>query len=399
VVITGFGDVIAERMKAEHATLAARWFERLAALLPVDATEVFPTASLLDHVPALIVEIGEYVRVTDEAIAANTAVVDKARQLGALRHGQRASLHQVLREYQILGGVLVSFVQEETARLNLTPPAGESVAVVSRLHQAVNLLTQETVETFVSLYTRTIELQTQRLEQFARMAAHEWRQPLGSLQFALSLLRQAELEPQRANRTLEIMERNIAHLVDLTRKIEALSRLSDRKEDPVLQHVSLTTVAGEAARQLRDMAEAREVELRIARDLPDLVVDVGRLELALVNLLSNSIKYADPDKSPRFAEVVATTTADHRCVLVVRDNGIGIPPEHVDAIFERYSRAHADRDDALMVTGLGLGLSIVADCVQALAGTIEVKSAVGQGTTFVITLPVRAAHRGLADPS
>jgi signal transduction histidine kinase len=275
VVITGFGDVIAERMKAEHATLAARWFERLAALLPVDATEVFPTASLLDHVPALIVEIGEYVRVTDEAIAANTAVVDKARQLGALRHGQRASLHQVLREYQILGGVLVSFVQEETARLNLTPPAGESVAVVSRLHQAVNLLTQETVETFVSLYTRTIELQTQRLEQFARMAAHEWRQPLGSLQFALSLLRQAELEPQRANRTLEIMERNIAHLVDLTRKIEALSRLSDRKEDPVLQQVSLTTVAGEAARQLRDMAEAREVELRIARDLPDLVVDVA----------------------------------------------------------------------------------------------------------------------------
>jgi len=158
----------------------------------------------------------------------------------------------------------------------------------------------------------------------------------------------------------------------------------------------LSTVAGEAARQLRDMAEAREVELRIAKDLPDLLVDVGRLELALVNL-SNSIKYADPNKSPRFAEVAATTTADDQCILVVRDNGIGIPPERVHAIFERYSRAHADRDDALNVTGLGLGLSIVSDCVQALAGTITVESEVDQGTSFVITLPVRTADRGLAN--
>jgi len=138
------GEVIAERIKAEHAALAARWFERLAALLPVDAMEVFPTASLLDHVPALIVEISEHVRVTDAAIAANTAVGDKATELGALRHGQRASLHQVLREYQILGAELVSFVQEETTRLGLAPPAAESVAVVSRRRMVIPQVTART---------------------------------------------------------------------------------------------------------------------------------------------------------------------------------------------------------------------------------------------------------------
>src|SRR4029077_12488226 len=93
--LADFGDVIAERIRAEHRALATRWFERLLDLLPVDAREIFPTESLLDHVPALIVEISAYLRHPEEdAIAANTAILDKARELGSLRHAQRASLHQ-----------------------------------------------------------------------------------------------------------------------------------------------------------------------------------------------------------------------------------------------------------------------------------------------------------------
>ena len=84
MILTGFGDVIAARMRAEHLTLASRWLVRLDALLPVDAREIFSTNSLLDHVPALIVEIGDSLRESaDGALAANTAIVDKARELGA----------------------------------------------------------------------------------------------------------------------------------------------------------------------------------------------------------------------------------------------------------------------------------------------------------------------------
>ena len=83
MILTDFGDVIAERIRAEHRGLATRWFERLLDLLPVDAREIFPTESLLDHVPALILEIGVYLRHPEEgAIAANTAILDKARELG-----------------------------------------------------------------------------------------------------------------------------------------------------------------------------------------------------------------------------------------------------------------------------------------------------------------------------
>jgi signal transduction histidine kinase len=73
--------------------------------------------------------------------------------------------------------------------------------------------------------------------------------------------------------------------------------------------------------------------------------------------------------------------------VAVRDNGIGIETESVNAVFKQFFRAHADRDAEFGVDGAGLGLSIVADCVQAIGGRIAVESTVGLGTTFTLTLP------------
>ncbi len=388
MVHADFGDVIAERMRAEHRALASRWFERLLDLLPVDAREIFPTESLLDHVPALIVEISAYLRHPEEgAIAANTAILDKARELGTLRHAQRASLHQVLREYQVLSGVLVTFVVEEMVRLELVPPPAETALLVSRLHQAVNVLSQATVETFVTLYTQTIDDQRERLEQFTRMAAHEWRQPLGALQHGVYLLGRANLDEARTRRTLETVERNVQQLIDLTQKLETVARMHKDGDNPVVQEVSAGAVAVEAARQLREMADARGVEIRVLEALPTLTVDVGRLELTFVNLLSNAIKYSDEAKPARWVEISERESADGWCRIAVRDNGLGIPRDSVAKIFERFTRAHPQRDDTVYVSGLGLGLSIVDDCVRAMRGRIEVESAEGAGTTFVLTLP------------
>ena len=388
MILTDFGDLIADRMRAEHRELAARWFARLLDLLPVEARDVFPTESLLDHVPTLILEISGYLREPEvDAIGANTAILEKARELGALRHAQRASLHQVLREYQVLGGVLVTFVVEEMDRLGLTPPAPESVLLVSRLHHAVSVLSQATVETFVALYTETIANQRERLEQFTRMAAHEWRQPLSALQFGISLLVDSELDAARRRRTLETLGRNVAHLIDLTHKLEAVARMNNHTDNPVVQEISVTLVANEAARQLREMAQARRVEVRVDDALPTLTVDVGRLELALVNLLSNAIKYSDDSKPSRFVEVTGDTYDGGWCRIVVRDNGVGIPSEALGTIFQRFTRAHTRRDDLAHVPGMGLGLSIVDDCVRAMHGRIEVDSHEGVGTTFILNVP------------
>ena len=387
-----FESFIADRIEEHHRTLAAQWFERLLALLPVGAREIFPTNSLLDHIPLVIAEIGDCVRRPDEvAAAANTSLTNKARELGNLRHGQRASLHQVLREYQILGDVLVGFVLDELASMPESPDARRAVAVVSRLQQAVNALCQTTVETFVALYTETITDQAHRLEEFTRLAAHEWRQPLSTLQFGVTLLQRPDLDGERTSRLWEAMERNVNQLIEVTRKLEAVARLGGGLDTPVLQAVPLTTIAQEAARQLHDVAEARGVVITIDDDLPELLVDVGRLELVLVNLLSNGIKYSSPARSTPQVTVTGRLTPDGDwCEVDVSDNGVGIPAHALTSVFRRFSRAHADREDLSHVAGLGLGLAIVDDAMRALDGQVWVASVEGEGTTFTLRLPVRA---------
>lgn len=384
-------------MRAEHQALAARWFARLLDLLPVDAREVFPSQSLLDHIPALILEVSDYLKHPEAgAIAANTAILTKAQELGALRHQQQASLHQVLREYQLLNGILATFVLEEMEHLSVPPSAQESVAVIGRLHDAVNVLSHATVNEFVTLYTRTIAEQNERLEQFTRMAAHEWRQPLGTLQFGVTLLKGGELDAPRTERTLANLERNVQRLVELTRKLETLARIQNKDEDsPIVQEVSAQTVAEQAARQLREMADARGVTLTIGTDLPTLTVDVGRLELVFVNLLSNAVKYSDPAKPQRYVEVNGSGD-ETWCRLMVTDNGIGIPESALGRIFGRFKRAHTDHAAFAHLDGVGLGLSITDDCVKAMGGRIDVTSTLGQGTSFTLTLPRTPATAPIA---
>jgi signal transduction histidine kinase len=388
MISTDLREVIADRIRSEHHALATRWFERLLALLSVDARDIFASESLLDHIPALILEIGGYLREPEgAAIAANTCILGKARELGALRHSQHASLHQLLREYQLLNGVLVTFVMEEIGRLELAPPAAQTITVVSRLNQAVNVLTQSTIETFVALYTETISAQNERLDQFMRMAAHEWRQPLSALQFGVRLLQRTDLTREESDRTLAAVERSVGHLVELTHKLEAIARMQDLPDNPVVQQVSVTTVAHEAARQLREMAEARGVSVRIADDMPMLFVEFGRLELVLVNLLSNAIKYSDPAKPHRRVEIAGALLPSKDCRIEVTDNGIGIPEQALTSIFRRFTRGHADRNGLSDIDGIGLGLAISEDCVRAMGGRIEVRSVEYEGSVFVVTLP------------
>jgi signal transduction histidine kinase len=139
-----------------------------------------------------------------------------------------------------------------------------------------------------------------------------------------------------------------------------------------------------------EMATARGVILRISSGLPALVIDPALVELVLLNLVSNAIKYSDPSKQICFVEIgraAADEEQERACIIYVRDNGLGIPEDQRDAIFDRFFRAHAHLDGELGVSGTGLGLAIVAECIQALGGTIRCESAVAEGTTFLIGLP------------
>lgn len=381
---------LSSRLTAEHQTLARAWLDRLDALLQVERQHVFPSPQLLDHVPELLREIAAYLRApADEEIAANTRVMAKAAELGVLRFDQRASVHQLLREYQMLAEVLETFFAREVAVLGDDAHPTAVVLAASRAQQAVRELQRRTVDAFIARYAATIERQHDQLAGFGRLVSHEIRQPLGVLQ-VLSRLLGAEPDDHERRRLLDALERNVNRLGDVTGKLERLARLTRRAQAaPNDQAVDLGAMARDLAEQLADMADLRGVRFDIADGLPTVSADAGRVELALVNLLANAVKYSDPAKPDR---VVRVEAADGPApALRVTDNGIGIPRQRLSLIFEQFVRVHAHLDDELGAQGLGLGLSIVRECMDAMGGTVSVTSRDGEGTAFLLTWPVPGA--------
>lgn len=384
-----FDKIIAARLHAESRPLSLRWLERLNEILSVDRKDIFPSDELLDHIPLLIQQIAAYIGAPEvEELAANSAVVGKARELGMLRHAQKASVHQLLREYHVLGGILETFLRDELDRVPASPPPAQVLAVASRVSHALRILQQTTIDTFIAEYTDQIAAQQARLESFNRLVSHELRQPLGALQFAIRTLRSPAGEPADLRvRLLEIVERNAQHMVDLTAQLEGIARLRDVAGAPGAQEVDVGMLAKEVARQLRDMADHRGVEMRIADDLPVVITDMARLELILMNLVANAIKYSDPAKPAAWVEVFLSGASDDGRTICIRDNGLGVAAADVPFIFESFFRARPDVDPQTDVKSSGLGLAIVAECVEAIGAHISVASVEGEGTAFDLWLP------------
>jgi signal transduction histidine kinase len=376
---------VAEDMAAAHAVLARRWLERLSELLQVGTSEIFPSANLLDHIPELISEVASYLGdPANREIAANTAVMAKAAELALLRYQQRASLHQLLREYEILSDVLDAFIEDEI-RAHRIDDGVEAVRIQRRVSHAVQSLQRHTVDTFVTRYVESLEARNQQARGFNRLISHELRQPIGVLHLLARVI-PASGAAQGLDPLIQMLDRNVRRLADVVAKLEHLARIDAGEDSPVEQEADLGDLARDVAEQLREMAEARGVRIQIADGLPRASIEPARMGLVLVNLLANAIKYSDPAKADRYVAVREAVASGSLAIEVV-DNGIGIPASRLGHVFNAFARAHAERDAELGVHGLGLGLNIVRECMEAMHGTVEVRSVENQGTTFVLSWP------------
>jgi signal transduction histidine kinase len=194
-----------------------------------------------------------------------------------------------------------------------------------------------------------------------------------------------------------VVARNVDGMRATLENLLELSRVaaSDLRQQ---RHVRLPRAVAEVTRQLRDLARARAVELRVL-SLPDFEVNAAAVELCLTNLVSNAIKYSDPARPARWVEIGAELSAGDQgaeVVVRVRDNGLGVPPEMRAGLFRRFFRAH--EHSATHVEGTGLGLSIVRETVRALGGRVWAEFPDAGGTAFAFALPARRAGEEARGP-
>src|SRR5581483_10736087 len=147
-----------------------------------------------------------------------------------------------------------------------------------------------------------------------------------------------------------------------------------------------------AAMESQLIADGFVLDVLIDEDIPDLPADSEALEHAIINLLTNARKYSGD--SHRIELILTATNTEAR--IQVRDWGIGIAPEEHTRIFEKFYRVRSAATEA--ITGTGLGLTLVSRIVEAHGGRVEVKSALGQGSTFTIHLPFQTVRRGAEIP-
>jgi signal transduction histidine kinase len=381
--------MLAERMRASRLELTQRWLERIIARVEVPPAKIFPTDDLLNHVPVLILGIADYIESPTKIVLAEMPVVAKAMELGQLRFAQGFDAYEVLKEYEIFGGILFAFLTRTVDSLDQPCTRGELLACAHRVFIAVALIQQATLTNYLSLLTAKLAEREERLRGFNRTLSHELTNRITAIAGAAQVMELdtlGDLERQRLN---SVVTRNVLGMQKVLENLAELSRLEDSRQQ---RHVTLRTAASEVIRQLRDAARAKGVELANADGLPEVEVNAAAVELCLSNLLSNSIKYADSARKERWVRLSARPDTeglhDGYIVIEVRDNGIGVPTDKRERLFQRFFRAHGDGTTG--AHGSGLGLSIVRETAESFGGRAWAEFP-EDGSLFAFTLPVRRA--------
>ncbi|MCC7299577.1 MAG: HAMP domain-containing protein [Verrucomicrobia bacterium] len=220
---------------------------------------------------------------------------------------------------------------------------------------------------------------------FVANVSHELKTPITAIKgFVETLIDGAAKDPAEADRFLKIIARHADRLNAIIEDLLMLSRLEQGGTEGIeTQSIGLYGLVNSAVEACTRRATEKHIAIQV--ECPETLtaaVNPPLIEQALINLISNAVKYSAEGK---IVVVSARTAKDGGIVLAVKDQGCGIQNEHLDRIFERFYRV--DKGRSRQEGGTGLGLSIVKHIAQAHGGTVSVVSRYGEGSTFTVSLP------------
>jgi signal transduction histidine kinase len=390
---------LAQHLRDRREELVERWLERISARVTLDRDTIFPTREILDHVPLLIDGIADYLEDPAEEITADIPVVGKAMELGEMRHAQGFDPYEILKEYEILGGVLFDFLIRVADGINEPCTRGELLVCGHRVFRSVVVIQQFTMTHFLRLADERVRDREERLRGFNRAVSHELKNQIGAASGASAMLAEESVvtDPEMVKKFRSIVMENLSAMDKTLRQMTELSRLD--RDDPETTNVLLPQAAAEVKRQLREFAEARGVRVELAEDLPEIDVPAAAVELALTNYISNAVKYRDSAEAEPWVRVegrIEEAEEGGRELLVfVTDNGLGVPEAARSKLFRRFFRAH--EETVTEEDGSGLGLSLVREHVEALGGRTWADFP-PKGSSFALAIPCPAdATRAVSD--
>jgi len=340
-----------------------------------DKVQCMPTARevaspvLIDHMPKILEQIGHAIRTQEEPriTPATTNGNGSSKTHGALRYQAGFDIIEVVGEYSALREVVYEFAEQR------------QITIAGGVARILNRWIDQSIAVAVKAYAteKTIELQRRR-EEHISFLVHDLRTPIAAIDTAMWIVETKYKDlAERSAKFLDVVRRNVVRLNTLVGQVlqehanlqGPITKLEKRELDvwPLVESL---------IRDFRPLAETAQSE--VVNEIPEdlsVLADAQGLSRIFQNLLSNALKYTKHGKI-----VFSGTNLQCAKEFRVADTGVGIPPERIETIFEKLEK---DPDDN---GGMGLGLAIVREMVEAHGGTVSVISEVGKGSTFTFTI-------------
>jgi len=286
----------------------------------------------------------------------------------------------------VFNEVTVGFAKPVTYQLQLGNTFPYLIKQITQPILFSILLLGITILSFVLLYRNL--LKQKRLaalkNEFISNITHELKTPIATVGVAIEALKNfnAIQDPKRTKEYLDISSNELQRLSLLVDKVLKLSMFEKKELELKLETVNLKDVVDEVVSSLKLQLEKYHARVVVTEEgIPVLQADRLHLLSVVFNLLDNALKYSKEEPSIK----IELQEKEQDIIMQVTDNGIGIPQEYMEKVFDKFFRIpHGDTHNA---KGYGLGLSYVAQVIQKHKGTIAVESQPGIGTKFIITLP------------